>query len=321
MVLSPLGAELAGLAAVGGAAIVGLGLVDRRRRSISPIAFLAEMDEADQVEEAEAGGSDYERRLRESILSRVLAPAVKRLVDRVMALAPRRYVDRAHQRLLVAGLSGRIRAEEFIALQVASVVVGLGLGAGLAIVLGAGLSTGLLVFLVLGAIGFLGPSSWVKRSTQARRDAIRKQLPDVLDLLAIAVEAGSGFEGAMAVACANFSSVLGDELTRTLKEMELGLPRRDALQNLKHRTDVPEMSNFVLALVQADALGMPIGPVLRAQGTELRVRRRQWARERAAKLPVKMLFPMVVFIFPSIFVVLLGPAATSILHVLKTLNG
>ncbi len=94
--------------------------------------------------------------------------------------------------------------------------------------------------------------------------------------------------------------------------MELGLPRREALQNLKRRTEVPELSNFVLALTQADALGMPIGRVLHGQATEMRVRRRQWARERAAKLPVKILFPLVFFIFPAILVVILGPAAESI---------
>ena len=98
---------------------------------------------------------------------------------------------------------------------------------------------------------------------------------------------------------------MATELGRTLQEMELGLPRRDALQNLKRRTEVPELSNFVLILVQADALGMPIGRVLRTQAVEMRLKRRAWAREKAAKLPVKILFPLVLFIFPSIFVVLL----------------
>ena len=94
--------------------------------------------------------------------------------------------------------------------------------------------------------------------------------------------------------------------------MELGLPRREALQNLKRRTEVPELSNFVLALTQADALGMPIGRVLKTQADEMRKKRRQWAREKAAKLPVKIMFPLVLFIFPPIFVVVLGPAASEI---------
>lgn len=94
--------------------------------------------------------------------------------------------------------------------------------------------------------------------------------------------------------------------------MELGLPRREALQNLKRRTEVPELSNFVLALTQADALGMPIGRVLKTQAGEMRLKRRQWAREKAATLPVKIMFPLVLFIFPPLFVVVLGPAASSI---------
>jgi tight adherence protein C len=99
-----------------------------------------------------------------------------------------------------------------------------------------------------------------------------------------------------------------------LREMELGVPRRTALQNLKRRVDLPEVSNFVLSLIQADGLGMPLGRVLRAQANEMRSKRRQWAREKAAKLPVKILFPMFMFIFPALFVVVLGPAVSSILE-------
>jgi len=126
-----------------------------------------------------------------------------------------------------------------------------------------------------------------------------------------------GFEGALDVVCQNFDSPLAQEFSRTLREMELGLPRRDAFQNLKRRTEVPELSNFVLALVQADALGIPIGRVLKAQAAEMRSRRRQWAREKAAKLPVKILFPLVLFIFPAVLIVVLGPAASSITRALR----
>ena len=112
--------------------------------------------------------------------------------------------------------------------------------------------------------------------------------------------------------CDNFSSPLADEFSRTLREMELGLPRREALQNLKKRTEVPELSNFVLTLTQADALGMPVGRVLKTAAEEMRKKRQAWAREKAAKLPVKILFPLVLFIFPAIFVVLMGPAASDI---------
>jgi tight adherence protein C len=134
----------------------------------------------------------------------------------------------------------------------------------------------------------------------------------VLDLLAISVEAGVGFEGAVEVVTRHFDGPLASEFARTLQEMELGLPRREALQNLKRRTEVPELSNFVLILVQADALGMSIGRVLRSQAEEMRLKRRAWARERAARLPVKILVPLTLFILPALFVVILGPAAINI---------
>jgi tight adherence protein C len=146
---------------------------------------------------------------------------------------------------------------------------------------------------------------------EERKEALRADLPDALDLLAIAVEAGTGFEGAIGVVCSNFTGPLGQEFSRMLKEMELGLSRREALQNLKRRTDVPELSNFVLALVQADALGMPIGRVLKTQAVEMRNKRRAWAREKAAKLPVKMMLPLVFFIFPAILIITMGPAVST----------
>jgi tight adherence protein C len=139
----------------------------------------------------------------------------------------------------------------------------------------------------------------------------------VLDLLAISVEAGTSLEQAMAIAGSHFTSPLADELLLTLREMELGLPRRQAFQNLRRRTNVPELSNVVLVLTQADTLGTPISRVLHTQSHDMRDRRRQWARERAGKMPVKILFPMVVFIFPAIFAVLLSPAVLTIMRGLK----
>ena len=135
--------------------------------------------------------------------------------------------------------------------------------------------------------------------------------------LAISVEAGVGLEGAMEVVSERFDSPLANEFARTLSEMELGLSRKDALQNLKRRTDVPELSAFVTALIQADALGMSIGRVLKVQAGEMRTKRRQWARERAAKLPVKIIFPLVMCIFPAVLVVVIAPAASEIGQALK----
>ena len=129
--------------------------------------------------------------------------------------------------------------------------------------------------------------------------------------IALSVEAGVGFEGALEVVSDNFDSPLANEFSRTLREMELGLPRRQALENLRRRTEVPDLSNFILTLTQADALGMPIGRVLKTQATEMRLKRRAWAREKAAKLPVKILFPLMPILLAT-FIVVLGPAGASI---------
>jgi tight adherence protein C len=230
-------------------------------------------------------------------------------------LTPKNYVEGVHKKLLHAGLANSVRAEEFVVGQVALTGV-LGVGALLWVVLGSpSAKSALLALLLLPLIGFLIPSSWLARKVTERKTAILKDLPDTLDLLAISVEAGMGFEGALDIVCQHFSSPLADEFHRCLREMELGLPRRDAFQNLKRRTEVPELSNFVLALIQADALGIPIGRVLRTQAHEMRNKRRQWAREKAAKLPVKMLFPLVLFIFPSIMIIVLGPAVSGFGHI------
>src|SRR5436189_196408 len=190
-------------------------------------------------------------------------------------------------------------------------VMGL-LGIGLVLLVSPPTSKAILFLVLFPTMGALFPSAWLNRKVAERKNSILRDLPDTLDLLAISVEAGMGFEGALEIVCQNFNSPLADEFSRTLREMELGLPRRDAFQNLKRRTEVPELSNFVLALLQADALGIPIGRVLKTQAAEMRSKRRQWAREKAGKLPVKILFPLVAFIFPAVLIVVLGPAGSSI---------
>jgi len=255
---------------------------------------------------------EFTSRLREPLLQRVLRPLGTSMAARVRGLLPRRRAEQLRHRLLVAGVSAKLGPEEFVVLQ------GVGLGAGTLLGLLVAQSSdytgfGLLrIVVLLAAIGVFAPVAWLRRKQDERQASIKRDLPDVLDLLAISVEAGVGFEGAIEVVTRHFDTPLATEFGRTLQEMELGLPRRDALQNLKRRTEVPELSNFVLILVQADALGMPIGRVLRTQAVEMRLKRRAWAREKAAKLPVKILMPLTLFILPALFVVILGPAALSI---------
>lgn len=288
--------------------------VARRRLVADPTTYLHEL-EMDAATDPDADA--FTQRMHRPFLSRVLRPLGAGALDKISSLTPRNYVLRIHHQLLLSGLSVQIRAEEFITAQVIATGVGVLAAVGIVALADLGASKSTLVLVLLPGIGVLGPSAWLSRKVQERKDAILRDLPDVLDLLAISVEAGVGFEGALEIVCTHFDSPLAQEFSRTLKEMELGLPRREALQNLKRRTEVPELSNFVLALTQADALGMPIGRVLHTQAREMRNKRRQWAREKAGKLPVKILFPLVVFIFPAVLVVILGPAGASIMKGLR----
>ncbi len=255
---------------------------------------------------------EYQQKLQEPMAKRLLRPLGSAAGTKIGSITPRAQLDRIHAQLVQAGLGGTIRAEEFATLQVAAVAGAALLGTFITLVVQPRMAFAVLLVLGLPFFALLGPQAWLSRKVEERKDAIRGDLPDALDLMAIAVEAGTGFEGAIGVVCSNFNSPLGEELSRTLKEMELGLSRREALQNLKRRAEVPELSTFVLALVQADSLGMPIGRVLKTQAVEMRNKRKAWAREKAAKLPVKMLFPLVLFVFPAIMIVVLGPAAVGI---------
>ena len=297
-----------------GLAFVAAG-VSRRRLATDPTAYLHDLEV-----DAAAGDPDadaFTQRMHQPFLSRVLRPLGAGALGRISALTPRNYVLRIHHQLLLAGMSTQVRAEEFITAQVFATGLGLLAAIGVVALADLGASKATLVLVLFPGLGIMFPAAWLSRKVQERKDAILRDLPDVLDLLAISVEAGVGFEGALEIVCTHFDSPLSQEFSRTLKEMELGLPRREALQNLKRRTEVPELSNFVLALTQADALGMPIGRVLHTQAKEMRSKRRQWAREKAGKLPVKILFPLVVFIFPAVLVVILGPAGASIMDGLR----
>ena len=304
---------LAAVLTLGGVTCVMAGL-SRRRVVADPTAYLHELD-MDVYDDADA--DEFTKRMREPFLTRVLRPLGASVLDQIASVTPRNYVLRVHEQLLLAGKSATMRAEEFITAQVISTGAGLALALTIVALLRPSSGKATFMLVMFPAVGALFPASWLSRAVQERKSAIQRDLPDVLDLLAISVEAGVGFEGALDVACQHFESPLAEEMSRTLKEMELGLSRRDALQNLKRRTQVPDLSNFVLALTQADALGMPIGRVLHVQAREMRSKRRQWAREKAAKLPVKILFPLVLFIFPPILVIILGPAASGIMKALS----
>jgi tight adherence protein C len=172
------------------------------------------------------------------------------------------------------------------------------------------------VGIFISAFGYFVPDLLVYNKGIKRQQAIELELPNTLDQMLISVEAGLGFEAAMARAAQYGDGPLAQELLRTLQDMQVGRPRQEAYQALADRSSVSDLRSFVRAVVQADKYGIGLAKVLRTQAKQARVKRRQRAEEKAMKLPVKVLFPLLVFIFPVLFIVLLGPAAINIMNTL-----
>ncbi len=246
---------------------------------------------------------------------RVLIPAAARLSAIPLKLNPRTSVETIGTRLSAAGLSQKVSPASFLAIKGAGLIG----GAFLALSIGAfaSLTIALIAVPLLAAAGFRIPDYILSSRIRGRREAVRADLPDALDLLAVSVEAGLGFDGAVTKLTEHMSGPLVDEFARLLSEVRIGEARQTALKNMAARVDAPELSAFVRAVVQADQLGISLGRILRVQAADSRVRRQTAAEEQAMKAPIKMMFPTVLFIFPAMFIVLLGPAVLNIMKVLK----
>ncbi|HEX6699408.1 MAG TPA: type II secretion system F family protein [Gaiellaceae bacterium] len=247
-------------------------------------------------------GAPPQLRFRE----RVIAPASTSLAGLVLKLNPRVDVESVRLKLLSAGLANKIQPQAFLALKGAAAAGGLFIGFLLGV--GSNPMSALLFALVFGAVGFFGPDLVVSARARSRREKVRAELPDALDLLAVSVEAGMGFDGAIAKLTEHMDGALAEEFGLTLGEMRVGESRQEALKKMADRIDTPELSAFVRAIIQADQLGISLGRILRVQAADTRLRRQAAAEEKAMKAPIKMLFPTVMFIFPAMFLVILGPA-------------
>jgi len=252
--------------------------------------------------------------LQSGFSERAVAPVITGLGRFALRFTPDGWVKRAQQKLLYAGWSERMDGNTWAAIRVVAIV-----GAIVLWLVAQGLFPqlrGWPLWLVslgfVGFVGFFGPEAFLNRKIEQRRAEMEKQLPDVIDLLVISVEAGLGFESAMGRVVQNVPGELAREFSRTLQETRVGVSRHDALKHMAERTDVDDLNSFILALTQADQFGVSIARMLRVQADEMRVRRRQRAQERAFAAPVKMVFPLVFCIFPAIFLVILGPAVISI---------
>jgi tight adherence protein C len=238
---------------------------------------------------------------------RVLAPMGDRLAGWTLKLHPKTTVEGVSTKLLAAGLGRTISPNTFLAFKSALALGGIVLGA---LVGGAVAGAGgvLLAAVTLCGIGFIAPDFIVSTKARSRKDRLRAELPDALDLMAVSVEAGMGFDGALSKLTEHMEGPLADEFALTLSEIRIGETRQDALKKLSDRTGTPELSSFVRSIIQADQLGISLGRILRVQATDSRLKRQAAAEEKAMKAPIKMLFPTVLFIFPAMFLVVLGPA-------------
>jgi tight adherence protein C len=242
---------------------------------------------------------------------RVVAPLLEGLSGVATRFTPKGYGEKVAQKLVHAGNPSNLNVDKILVMKLVglvSVVVWLPL----TLMLGFSGALLFIAVLVLWAAAFMYPDLMLDRKIEDRQKEISRKLPDILDLLVISVEAGLGFEQALDRTCTAVPGALSDEFRRMLHEIRIGSSRADALRAMADRSDVPELRGFILAMLQADTFGVSISRLLRAQADEMRIKRRLRAQEQAQKAPVKMLFPLVFCIFPSIFVVILGPAMINI---------
>lgn len=265
--------------------------------------------------QGEMMAAEDSRPLRE----RMLRPILHHVANHLSRWTSKGKREQMSAKLSAAGISNQWEETEWKALQYSlSVLLSL-----LFFAIFTLLNVGLLTSLEMGVIGFLlgyvFPTSWLNVKAKQRQKEIEHTLPDVLDLLTVSVEAGLGFDAALLKVVEKQKGALAEEFLRVLQEIKMGRPRRDSLRDLaKRNKPVEDLSNFVASLVQADQLGISIGGVLRNQAKQIRQKQRQRAEEKAQKAPVKMMIPLVFFIFPTIFIIILGPAVIQIIDFIKS---
>ena len=296
-------------AGLGAIVLVVIGILLLRRAEDDPLSVrideFASREEPTTIEDIE---------LSLPITDRIVVPILRRLGEIVTRLTPQSMLENTSHRLELAGSPGNISAAEFWVIRGLTTM---GLGVLIYIVLGNYDTSGgrrVLYTLGVAVAGFWLPSMYLSSTIRRRQEAIIKKFPDALDLMSICVDAGLPFDGAMARVHEKWDDPLAEDFGRVIYEVQLGKSRRQALRDMAGRMDVNDVSSFVAAILQAEHLGVSIGKVLRIQSEQMRIRRRQRAEEKAHQAPIKMLFPLVFLIFPSMFIVLLGPAVLQIMR-------
>lgn len=267
-----------------------------------------------QYDDKELPQSLEEIELSLSFRDRILVPLMRQLAQLTTKFTPQKQLEEARHQLELAGMT--LDPGSFFAMRII-VTIAFGIGAFFVFFVGStstAPSTALLYTLGAVALGYYFPVMWIKSKIKRRQEAIWRALPDALDLLVICVEAGLGFDMAMGKVYEKWENDLAIAFGRVLREIQLGKLRRDALRDMANRMDVPDVTAFVAAIIQADQLGVSMSKILRVQSDQMRVKRRQRAQEKAHQAPVKMMLPMVFLIFPSLWIVLLGPSIIILLN-------
>ena len=245
--------------------------------------------------------------LQRPFSERVLRPAIERLGSLLSRSTPQKARQDLLNRLELAGRPGNLTPEDFtvVRLVASALLAALGVLVGLLLANPVYLVVGLVAGTIL---GYYLPVIWLKQKVDARRTEVQKGLPDALDLLVICVDAGLGFDAALARVTDKYKNALSELLSKALREVSLGRPRLEALDEMGRNSGVEDLHNFIQAVIQSEQFGTGIGKILRIQADEMRRRRRQRAQEKGAQATLKMMLPMVGCIFPTLWIVLLGPA-------------
>jgi len=293
---------LVGIAVMGGIVLILIGLrAPQGAASLEErLSELGAMDRPPTLEEIE---------LSVPFSERVLLPVLERVAQMVNRMTPAQTIERTRQKLEIAGLAPRVQPAIFLAIRYILIIA---LGGPLLLTVGISRSVPLFPRILLvaagAALGYMLPVLWLGSKIRNRKHVVQRALPDALDLLTICVEAGLGFDAAMAKVVEKWDNELSNAFARVLQEIQFGKVRREALRSMAENLDVPDVSTFVAAVIQADQLGVSIAKVLRIQSNEMRVRRRLRAEELARQAPIKIMIPIAFLIFPALFIVLLGPS-------------
>ncbi|KNY25099.1 type II secretion system F family protein [Pseudobacteroides cellulosolvens] len=256
---------------------------------------------------------DMDSELNQPIFVRVVRPILFSLSRAVLKYTPKEIISNFERKVVIAGNPYNLTVNDWINIQLVIMVCLLVLTAAIGYIRSFQISSIVLLVIIEVIMSILLPRFILNRKTLERQRQIRNSMPDVLDLLTVSVEAGLGFDGALAKVIDKMPGALANEFENVLQEIKVGKQKKDALKDMAQRVNLPDLTTFIGSIIQADQLGVSIGNVLRIQSEQMRQKRRQRAQEKAMKAPVKMLIPMVLFIFPTLFSVLIGPVLIKVI--------